>query len=75
MDKNLKCKDCKYSRYFYSNLGYNSIELCCIYILIEKVPRGEPAGEQCSKFVLDENKHRYNGRLFIDNFPKLYSDK
>lgn len=49
MDRKSKCSKCKYCRQL-QGFSTKTVTLCCLYILMEGRPRGEPAGDECSKF-------------------------
>jgi len=59
-----RCKDCKYSLKCGKDENLNGSNWCCTYILLEKKPRGCPAGNKCTKYVktttkAEEHKDRW----------------
>lgn len=68
MDKNSKCRNCKYSRQLQGFISLHE-ELCCLYILEDGKPRGEPAGDECSKFT--PRRKQKLGIRFKNSFPEF----
>ena len=48
MKKDTKCVNCRFSQSLSAVFG--EAEIACLYILATSEPRGEPAGDNCSKF-------------------------
>ena len=68
MDRKSKCSKCKYCRQL-QGFSTKPVTLCCLYILMEGRPRGEPAGDECSKFA--PRRKQKLGIQFKNSFPEF----
>lgn len=57
-----RCKRCKYHTYISSG-DHSSRSLACYYIGVAGVPRGCPAGDECTKFEKGKMRKSQNWRF------------